>query len=82
MIPAKTAAGLQVLKDRSAADLTPRQRTALILIDGKRSLTEVLAAGARPGDIERLLQLELIATPSASSMIATQPDPRAAAAQR
>ena len=41
MIPAKTPAGLQVLKDRSVA-LSPRQRTALILIDGKRRIAEVL----------------------------------------
>ena len=41
MIPAKTPAGLQVLKDRSVA-LSPRQRTALILIDGKRGIAEVL----------------------------------------
>ena len=62
MIPAKTAAGLQVLKDRSAADLTPRQRTALILIDGKRRIAEVLQAGATPEDIERLFALELVQT--------------------
>ena len=53
MIPAKTPAGLQVLKDRSVA-LSPRQRTALILIDGKRGIAEVLQAGATPDDIERL----------------------------
>ena len=76
MIPAKTPAGLQVLKDRSAADLTPRQRTALIMIDGKRSLAEVLAAGATPEDIERLFDLELVT--QASSEAATIPAPLAA----
>jgi hypothetical protein len=60
MIPAKTAAGLQVLKDRSAADLTARQRTALILIDGKRSVAEVLSAGATADDIDRLFALGLV----------------------
>jgi hypothetical protein len=76
MIPVKTAAGVQVLKDRSAADLTPRQRTALILIDGKRSLAEVLAAGARPEDIERLLELELIAA-APTGMVGAQTQPQA-----
>lgn len=60
MIPAKTPAGLQVLKDRTAADLSARQRTALILIDGKRSLGEVLRAGTTPEDIERLVELGLV----------------------
>jgi hypothetical protein len=76
MIPAKTPAGLQVLKDRSAADLTPRQRTALILIDGKRSLAAVLSAGATPEDIERLFALEMVT--QASSEAATIPAPLAA----
>ena len=76
MIPAKTPAGLQVLKDRSAADLTPRQRTALILIDGKRSLAAVLAAGATPEDIERLFDLDLVT--QSSSDAATIPAPLAA----
>lgn len=69
MIPVKTASGQQVLKDRSVK-LTPRQRTALILIDGKRSLAEVLeatsAAGIGRADIELLFELELVA-PAAST---------------
>ncbi|HVE52963.1 MAG TPA: hypothetical protein VNB23_06230 [Ramlibacter sp.] len=60
----KTAAGHRVLKDRSAG-LPQRLRTALILIDGQRSLEEVLAATADGGvtraDIERLMALGLIA---------------------
>ena len=40
MIPVKTALGQQVLKDRSVA-LTPRQRAALIVIDGKRTIAEL-----------------------------------------
>lgn len=60
----KTAAGQQVLKDRSVP-LTPRQRAAFILFDGQRSLEEVLAATAGSGvtrsDIDRLLELGLIA---------------------
>ena len=44
MILVKTEAGQRVLKDRSIA-LTPRQRTAFILCDGKRSVGDVLEAG-------------------------------------
>ena len=44
MILVKTEAGQQVFKDRSVP-LSPRQRTAFILFDGKRSVDEVLAAG-------------------------------------
>ncbi|MDM0069228.1 hypothetical protein [Variovorax sp. J31P207] len=44
MILVKTEAGQRVLKDRSVA-LTPRQRTAFILCDGKRSVGDVLEAG-------------------------------------
>ena len=64
MTISKTAAGYQVLKDRSAG-LTPRQRGALILIDGHRTLEEVLAAtspgGVTRSDIEMLLAMGLVA---------------------
>ncbi|RYF14561.1 MAG: hypothetical protein EOO30_17725 [Comamonadaceae bacterium] len=64
MTISKTAAGHQVLKDRSAG-LSPRQRAALILIDGQRTLEEVLAAtspgGVTRADIETLLALGLVA---------------------
>ena len=60
---AKTEAGLQVMKDRSVA-LSPRQRSVLILIDGRRSLEEVVAAsvaiGSGRNDVEHLLGLGLI----------------------
>ncbi|MBL0428049.1 hypothetical protein [Ramlibacter alkalitolerans] len=63
MTMAKTEAGLKVLKDRRSG-LSPRQRAALILIDGQRSLEEVLkatsAGGITRGDIDRLLELGLI----------------------
>lgn len=63
MIPVKTQAGQQVLKDRSVT-LTPRQRAVFILIDGKRSLDDVLAATAAAGvtreDVDRLFALGLI----------------------
>lgn len=67
MTPIRTAAGQQVLKDRSLP-LTPRQRTALRLVDGQRSVAEVLraaaAAGATTEDIERLFELNLLFTPA------------------
>jgi hypothetical protein len=67
MLVAKTEAGQRVLKDRSVA-LTPRQRSALILFDGKRTVEEVLAATAAMGvtreDIDVLLAHGLIADPA------------------
>lgn len=64
MIVVKTEAGQQVMKDRSVA-LTPRQRSALILVDGKRSrdqlLTATAAAGATRDDVDKLFALGLIA---------------------
>lgn len=62
MAMAKTAAGHRVLKDRSVL-LSARQRAALILLDGQRSVEEVLAAkaGVTHADIERLLTLGLVA---------------------
>lgn len=64
MSMSKTAAGQQVLRNRSAG-LPPRLRGALILIDGQRSLEEVLSATANSGvtraDIERLMALGLVA---------------------
>lgn len=59
----KTEAGLQVMKDRSVP-LTPRQRSVFILVDGKRSMQELLTAsaamGVSPEDIEQLFELGLI----------------------
>lgn len=63
MVYAKTSMGQQVIKDRSVP-LSPRQRSALIMIDGKRKLDEVLAATAAMGvtreDIEQMASLGLI----------------------
>jgi len=60
MIPVKTAAGQQVLKDRSVA-LTPRQRAALVVIDGKRTVAEVAqCSGVTREDVARLLELALV----------------------
>lgn len=67
MTLAKTEEGHRVLKDRSIA-LTPRQRTALVMIDGKKSLQEVMeataAAGVAPDDVRKLVELGLVAEPA------------------
>lgn len=59
----KTETGLQVMKDRSVP-LTPRQRSVFILVDGRRSMSELLAASAAMGvshdDVEHLFALGLI----------------------
>ena len=63
MTLAKTDAGLRMLKERQSG-LSPRQRAALILLDGQRSLEDVLAAtsgGVTRDDIQRLVDLGLVA---------------------
>jgi hypothetical protein len=63
MTLAKTNAGLRMLKERQSG-LSPRQRAALILLDGQRTLEDVLAAtsgGVTREDIERLVELGLVA---------------------
>ncbi len=66
----KTARGIQVMKDRSVS-LTPHQRSALILIDGKRDTTEILrmtaAVGVALSDIEALIAMGLVETDVTSS---------------
>ncbi|VWX63818.1 conserved hypothetical protein [Burkholderiales bacterium 8X] len=58
----KTEYGHQVLKDRSIR-LTPRQRSAFILFDGRRSIPDVLATGVgiTRQDIEEMIELGLVA---------------------
>ncbi len=78
MIYTKSETGHQVIKDRSVP-LSPRQRSAFILFDGKRSVDNVLAATAGLGvtreDVQYMAdQGLLVARPSAS------PAPLAAAA--
>lgn len=83
MILVKTEAGQQVFKDRSVP-LSPRQRTAFILFDGKRSVDEVLAAGngiARE-EIDQMVELGLL-QPAAGSKVAAAPKaPEPAAASK
>ena len=77
MILVKTHAAQQVLKDRSVA-LTQRQRAALIVIDGKRSLIEVMqSSGVLGEDVKLLVELGLVVDSSVASA-ATEPAPLAA----
>jgi hypothetical protein len=66
----KTDTGVQVMKDRSVA-LSPRQRSAFILFDGKRTLDDVLSAttamGISRADIDQLVALGLLADLAAAS---------------
>lgn len=71
MILVKTDAGQQVFKDRSVR-LTPRQRSAFILFDGRRSVAEILAAceGIAQDDIQQMIELGLLGpagTPASAS---------------
>ncbi|TFZ08618.1 hypothetical protein [Ramlibacter humi] len=73
MSVAKTELGQQVIKDRSV-QLTPRQRSALILVDGKRSRAELLSAMATAGiareDFDRLFELGLLKETAAAVPVA------------
>ncbi|RZL57092.1 MAG: hypothetical protein EOP70_04805 [Variovorax sp.] len=61
MILVKTPAGRQVFRDRSV-HLTPRQRSAFILFDGRRPTIEILQAceGVGDADIDMLLARGLL----------------------
>ena len=74
MILVKTDAGQQVLKDRSVP-LSPRQRTAFILFDGKRSVDEVLASGTGIGreEVDQMVELGLLGPAAGSKPAAPAP---------
>ncbi len=65
MTYSKTALAAQALKQRDAALMSQRQRAALILFDGKRSVSEVLrqtaGLGVQPDDITQLVKNGLLA---------------------
>ena len=79
MIYVKTELGQAALHDRSIA-LTPRQRSAFIMFDGKRSMEDVVKATAGLGvtaeDIHQLLTLGLLA-PQAPEPVSAEPAPAA-----
>ncbi len=76
MILVKTEAGQLALKDR-ALGLSPRQRSAFILFDGKRSVSDVLAAGlgVTQQDIEQMLSLGMLGVPGDVGAGAVAPAP-------
>src|SRR5438270_11251023 len=63
MLIVKTELGHRVMKDRSV-QLTPRQRAAFILFDGKRTLDQVMKAtvpvGVTKDDVDKLFELGLV----------------------
>jgi len=73
VVPQRTAAGQAALRRRTR-ELTPRQRTALFMVDGKRSVDIVLAlasqAGARAADFSELVTLGLVSTPGLADVSA------------
>jgi hypothetical protein len=87
MIYVKTASGQQVVKDRSVA-LSPRQRSALILVDGKKTLEQILqatqSAGVSREDLKQLAALGLIvdASPEQSARENAAAQAAAAAVER
>lgn len=74
----KTALGIQVMKDRSVS-LTPQQRSALILVDGKRDAADIVrmtaAVGVTLKDVEALMAMELVESDidTASSVVPAVP---------
>lgn len=73
MIYMKTELGQSAFQNRSVA-LTPRQRSAFIMFDGKRSTEDVLKAtsglSVTAEDIDQMVSAGLLA-PTAASMLAT-----------
>lgn len=84
---AKTTVGQQVLRDRSV-HLTPPQRAVFILVNGARTIDELLAAtessGVQRGDIDRLVALGLVVAqnPPPAAVRAREPSERTADQER
>jgi len=92
MILVKTDAGQQAFKDRTIR-LTPRQRSAFFLCDGKRTVEEVQAAGMNitREDLDEMVALGMLAAmngsaqavaPAATAHITAAPTAAAAPATR
>ena len=78
MIYTKTELGQSALHNR-AIPLTPRQRSAFIMFDGKRSLEDVLKATAglqvTPEDVDHMVGLGLLANASVVVPVVTPSEP-------
>ena len=74
MILFKTEAGQQAFRDRTIR-LTPRQRSAFILCDGKRSIEEVQAAGMsiERADLEQMIELGMLAALGGAATALAEP---------
>ncbi|MDF1484301.1 hypothetical protein PY257_03760 [Ramlibacter sp. H39-3-26] len=74
----KTEAGQLAFKERQGS-MTPRQRAAFILFDGKRSLDDVLAATAAMGitqaDVQAMIDQGLLAPMQGGAAPAAAPAP-------
>ena len=97
MIYSKTEAGLNAIKNRTS-ELSPRQRSVLIMCDGKRNSVEILkntaGLGVTGNDLEVLVTLQMIASVSpaiaqpataavsSSASLAASPSPDSAPAAR
>ena len=83
MILVKTPAGMQALKDRHGS-LSPRQRSAFILFDGKRSIDDVLAATALMGitrdAVQAMIDQGLLELAGAAAAVAVEAPAAAPAA--
>ena len=83
MIYSKTPAGLNAIKDRSLG-LTPKQRSVLIMCDGKRDSAEVLkntaGLGATASDLEALVSLQMVVGISPALGQAAAPEPSSVSA--
>ncbi|MFD1838253.1 hypothetical protein [Paracidovorax cattleyae] len=81
MLLVKTPAGQLALKDRHGG-LTPRQRSAFILFDGRRTVGQVLAATAAMGitmdDVQAMIDQGLLESPDGRPLARPQPAPAAA----
>lgn len=77
MILFKTEAGQQAFRDRTIR-LTPRQRSAFILCDGKRSIEEVQAAGMsiERSDLEQMVELGMLAALGGATATQAEPQPQ------
>lgn len=77
MIPLKTPQGQQELTRRSHG-LSQKHRTILLLVDGRRTLDDVMSlaqhAGATPKHFEELLVLKLLRVPELAVIAAGQID--------
>ena len=80
MVFAKTELGLSAVKDRSAG-LSPRQRSALIMFDGKRDASEILrmtsGIGVTQSDVDHLVSLGLLASPNPAAALVSVSGPLA-----